>query len=126
MAKKGSAKAGAPAGSGTATGRPVAVPGPLAPWRLSIVVGIAAMTTGEPLIAAAETGSGLDMALLRSFGIAFLAWVALGKINRTLAQAEADRLAHPSATLSVVADLADDAASPSGGADAAAPADRAA
>ena len=64
------------------------LPGPLAPWRLSLVVALAAATTGMPLLRAASSGEQLDYALLRSFGIAFLAWIALGKINKVLGQVE--------------------------------------
>ena len=87
----------------------VAVAGPLAPWRLVLVVALAAVTTGMPLMHAAQTGVGLDMALLRSFGIAFLAWVALGRINRVLGRAAADELQHPAARLSAVPDWKPDA-----------------
>lgn len=68
-------------------------PGPLGPWRLSIVVLVSGITTGSALLAAATTGVELDIALARSFGVAFLVWVALGKINLVLGQAEAERLA---------------------------------
>jgi hypothetical protein len=82
-----------------------ALPGPLAPWRLVLCVALAAVTTGMPLMAAARTGVGLDMALLRSFGIAFVAWVALGKINRVLGQAATDKLREPAPRLQAVPDL---------------------
>jgi len=75
-----------------------ALPGPLAPWRLCIVVGVSSLTTGMALVHAAQSGVGLDLALLRSFGIAFVIWIALGKINRVLGQVETDRLRDPSAT----------------------------
>ena len=81
------------------------LPGPLAPWRLCIVVGVSSLTTGMALVHAAESGNGLDLALLRSFGIAFVTWIALGKINRVIGQVETDRLRDPSATrLRAVAD----------------------
>jgi len=83
---------------------PVA-PGPLAPWRLALVVALAAATTGMPLLDAAKTGVGLDLALLRSFGIAFLGWIALGRINHVLRQASADPAARRAPRLTSVPDL---------------------
>ena len=80
------------------------LPGPLAPWRLCLVVALAAVTTGMPLVNAAKTGVGLDMALLRSFGIAFLAWVALGRINRVLGQAATEHRHEPAPRLAAVPD----------------------
>jgi hypothetical protein len=62
-------------------------PGPLAPWKLSISVGVSAAFTGLPLYDAAMTGVAVDMALLRSFGVAFFVWVAVGFVNRVLRQA---------------------------------------
>lgn len=64
-------------------------PGPLGPWRLSLSILATAAFTGLPLLQAAATGVGLDMALVRSFGVAFLCWIALGSATRMLAQAEA-------------------------------------
>lgn len=58
--------------------------GPLAPWRLTIAVATSAVFTGMPLFDAATAGVGVDMALLRSFGVAFLTWVAVGALNRAL------------------------------------------
>lgn len=63
--------------------------GPLGPWRLSIAVLVAALTTGAPLYRAVLTGLDLDMALGRSFGVAFLTWIVLGSINKMLALADA-------------------------------------
>ncbi|MEK7423104.1 MAG: hypothetical protein AAB131_04610 [Actinomycetota bacterium] len=63
--------------------------GPLGPWRLSLSILATAAFTGLPLLRAAATGVGLDMALVRSFGVAFLSWIALGSATRMLAQAEA-------------------------------------
>jgi hypothetical protein len=63
--------------------------GPLGPWRLSLSIAAAAALTGMPLSRAASTGVGLDMALIRSFAVAFFAWIALSSINRVLANAEA-------------------------------------
>ena len=80
------------------------LPGPLAPWRLSLVVALAAATTGMPLLRAASTGAQLDVALLRSFGIAFLAWIALGKINKVLAQVEPGQNTAPAEHLSLVSE----------------------
>lgn len=62
--------------------------GPLGPWRLSLSIIVAAAFTGMPLSDAATTGDGLDLALLRSFGVAFLTWIAVGRVNRMLGQAE--------------------------------------
>ena len=61
--------------------------GPLGPWRLSLSIVAAALFTGMPLSRAATTGVGLDMALLRSFVVAFFTWIALSMINRVLADA---------------------------------------
>lgn len=61
--------------------------GPLGPWRLSLSIVAAAVFTGMPLSRAATTGMGVDMALLRSFVVAFFTWVALSMINRVLADA---------------------------------------
>jgi hypothetical protein len=61
--------------------------GPLGPWRLSLAVAAAAVFTGMPLLDAAQTGLGLDMALARSFGVAFLVWIASGWVNKMLAAA---------------------------------------
>jgi hypothetical protein len=58
--------------------------GPLGPWRLSISVLVALGFTGMPLWQTAQTGVGLDMALLRSFGVAFITWIATGRLNRML------------------------------------------
>jgi hypothetical protein len=63
--------------------------GPLGPWRLSLSIVAAAVFTGMPLSRAATTGIDLDFALMRSFGVAFFAWVALSMINRVLADATA-------------------------------------
>jgi hypothetical protein len=78
------------------------MPGPLGPWRLSLSVAVAGLTTGLPLIHAAQTGVQLDLALLRSFGIAFLTWWLLGRINRVLIQAALDRAASPTEQLATV------------------------
>jgi hypothetical protein len=63
--------------------------GPLGPWRLSIAVLVTALTSGSALFRSATTGVGVDMALGRSFGIAFVTWIVLGSINKMLATAEA-------------------------------------
>jgi hypothetical protein len=63
-------------------------PGPLAPWRLSIAVAVSALLTGSDLWDAAMTGVAVDMALLRSFGVAFVPWIATGFVNRILVQAQ--------------------------------------
>lgn len=64
--------------------------GPLGPWRLSISVLVALGFTGMPLWQTAQTGVGLDMALLRSFGVAFITWIATGRLNKLLATDETD------------------------------------
>jgi hypothetical protein len=61
--------------------------GPLGPWRLSLSIVAAAVFTGMQLSRAATTGVGLDLALLRSFVVAFFTWIALSMINRVLADA---------------------------------------
>lgn len=63
-------------------------PGPLAPWKLSIAVAVSAALTGMPLYDAAMTGVGIDMALIRSFGLAFGVWIAVGMANKVLRQAQ--------------------------------------
>ncbi len=69
-------------------------PGPLAPWRLSIAVAASAALVGMPLYDAAMTGVGVDMALLRAFGVAFFVWVAVGFVNKVLRQAQAVHATH--------------------------------
>jgi hypothetical protein len=64
-------------------------PGPLAKWRLSIAVGASALATGMPLANAAVTGEHLDLMLGRSLGAACLVYIALGKVNRMIATAQA-------------------------------------
>ncbi len=66
---------------------PTPDPGPLAPWKLSISVGASAALTGSSLYDAALTGVALDMALMRSFGVAFSVWIAVGFVNKVLRQA---------------------------------------
>lgn len=68
---------------------PAPDPGPLAPWRLSIAVAVSAAFTGQDLFDAAMSGVGIDAALLRSFGIAFGIWIAVGFVNRLLRDAQA-------------------------------------
>jgi hypothetical protein len=58
--------------------------GPLGPWRLTLAIGTSAIFTGMPLIDAATAGVGVDMALLRTFGVAFLTWISVGALNRAL------------------------------------------
>jgi hypothetical protein len=67
----------------------VQVSGPLGPWRLSIAVVIAAITSGMALYRATATGVAIDLALGRSFGIAFVTWIVLGSISKMLGVAEA-------------------------------------
>jgi hypothetical protein len=77
--------------STTTTDEPVVAvrpPGPLAPWRLTLSVAVAAATTGMPLVDAAATGEQLDLALGKSFGAALLTWIAVGGINRVLADTD--------------------------------------
>ena len=64
-------------------------PGPLAPWKLSIAVAVSAAFTGLDLYDSAMTGVGVDMALIRSFGVAFAVWIAVGFVNRVLRDAQA-------------------------------------
>lgn len=66
-------------------------PGPLAVWRLPMSVGVAAAFTGMPFVDAVTTGQHLDLALGRSFGAAFLVWIATGRVNNILADAEMRR-----------------------------------
>ncbi|MEX1107062.1 MAG: hypothetical protein WEB78_12760 [Ilumatobacteraceae bacterium] len=58
--------------------------GPLGPWRLAIAIGTSAAFTGMPLVDAATTGVDIDMALLRSLGVAFLTWISVGALNKAL------------------------------------------
>jgi len=67
--------------------KPERLPGPLAPWRLVIVVTVSALLTGSKLIDAVSSGVGVDFALMRSFGVAFIVWIALGIINKVLVTA---------------------------------------
>ena len=71
---------------------PAVSAGPLARWRLLLAVGVSGVTTGSTLWAAVGTGEQLDVALLRSFGVWFLTWVSLGRINRVLRQAAAGQV----------------------------------
>jgi len=66
--------------------------GPLAPWRFPAAVGAALTLTGAPLIRAAMSGDGIDMALGRSLAAAALVWFVLGSINRILLTAETERI----------------------------------
>ena len=61
--------------------------GPLAPWRLCVAVVLSAALTGPALWDAAMADRHVDFALLRSFGVFFLAWFSMGVINRTLVRA---------------------------------------
>ena len=61
--------------------------GPLAPWRLCIAVVLSAALTGSALWDAAMADHLVDFALLRSFGVFFLAWFSMGVINRTIVRA---------------------------------------
>jgi hypothetical protein len=54
---------------------------------LSLSIVATTLFTGMPLSRAATTGVGLDLALLRSFVVAFFTWIALSMINRVLADA---------------------------------------
>jgi hypothetical protein len=74
---------------GAVVGAPPLDPGPLAPWKLSIAVAVSAAFTGIALYDAAMTGVGIDMALIRSFGVAFATWIAVGFVNRVLRDAQA-------------------------------------
>lgn len=89
-AKKGDKKAGAKPTS--AASIEAHVSGPLGPWRLSIAVGVAAVTTGKAFVDAASSGGQIDLALGRSFAVAFVMWMVLGAVNRILIQAEVARL----------------------------------
>jgi len=69
--------------------RPVRPSGPLGPWRLCLSIVASMAFPGMPLSRAATTGVGLDMALIRSFAVAFFTWIALSIINRMLGEAAA-------------------------------------
>ncbi len=62
---------------------------PLAPYRFAITFAFAMAVCGLPLWEAAETGHGVDDALLRVAGAALFAWFVLGRINRILSSAPA-------------------------------------
>jgi hypothetical protein len=81
---------------------PVASPGPLTRWRLLLAVGVSAVTTGSTLCSAVGTGEQLDLALLRSFGVWVLTWIAVGRIDRVLRQAGASQVVQPTVRLSSV------------------------
>lgn len=65
-----------------------APPGPIAPFRMLLAVGVSGITTGLPLLGAWSSGVGLDIALGRSFGVAFVLWIVLGKVSRMLGRAQ--------------------------------------
>ena len=65
-----------------------APPGPLAPFRLSLTVLVSAVTTGVPLWHAWTSGIDVDIALGRSFAVAFVLWIVLGRISRMLGMAQ--------------------------------------
>lgn len=65
--------------------------GPLGPWRLTIAVTASALTTGRALLDAVSIGVDVDLALGRSFAVAFVVWVLTGVVNRILAEAESRR-----------------------------------
>jgi hypothetical protein len=68
------------------------LPGPIAKYRLLLAVAACAVMTGRPLLDAASSGQHLDLALGRSFAAAALVWVAAGRANRVLIDAERKRL----------------------------------
>ncbi len=68
-------------------GKEETLPGPLAPWRMAIAVSVSALLTGSPLMEAATSGVEIDFALLRTFGVGFIVWIALGMINKMLVSA---------------------------------------
>lgn len=80
--------------------------GPLAPWRLSIAVGLSAALTGPALWDATMNDQHVDFALLRSFGVFFLSWFAMGVINRTLVRAMTSQRPRSSLTASDLTDRA--------------------
>src|SRR6056297_1896513 len=59
--------------------------GPLAPYRFAITVVFAFIVSGAALWDAAETGVGVDVALLRTAGSALLAWIIVGRVSKILA-----------------------------------------
>jgi len=61
--------------------------GPIAPYRFVISVVFALALAGMPVWDAAETGEGIDAALLRAGGAALFAWVVLGRVNTILSSA---------------------------------------
>ncbi len=63
-------------------------PGPLAPFRLLLTVSVSAVTTGLPLWNAWMSGYDVDIALGRSFAVAFVLWIVLGRISRMLGMAQ--------------------------------------
>lgn len=65
-----------------------APPGPLAPFKLSLAVLVSALTTGLPLWHAWTSGIDVDIALGRSFAVAFVLWIVLGRISRMLGMAQ--------------------------------------
>ena len=68
---------------------------PLAPYRFSISFAFALAVCGLPLWRAAETGHGIDDALLRIAGAGLFAWFVLGRINSILSSASRPNVARP-------------------------------
>lgn len=58
--------------------------GPLAPYRFAITFMFVALVCGRSLLMAAETGHGVDGALLRCAGAGLFAWLVLGRISKIL------------------------------------------
>lgn len=62
--------------------------GPLAPYRFLITIGFALAVAGSALWNAAQTGVGVDPALIR-FGVsALFAWIVVGHVSSILGSAE--------------------------------------
>lgn len=71
-------------------------PGPIAAWRFTLSIASSALLTGQALVEATTTGQHMDLALGRSFGAAFVVWIASGRVNRVFA--DADRRANAAET----------------------------
>ena len=62
--------------------------GPLGPYRLAMAVAFSMLVAGEQLLMAAETGVGVDDALIRAALAAWFIWILAGIVSRILATAQ--------------------------------------
>ncbi len=62
--------------------------GPLGPYRLAMAVAFSMLVAGEQLLMAAQTGIGVDDALIRAALAAWFIWILAGVVSRILATAQ--------------------------------------